>query len=198
MKKVETIFKHRSRSGSIFGIFIIFYFSLSAKSRRLGLKPLSVLFLSPPDRTFDDGRRKKERPAAPLVRSPDTATIAIAPLHLSLSLSRSGGVPWDGPGEKAHKVFYNDLSADPLSRTVSSVRPQDGAKEMERNEATAKHVAWPSCAWLLLRFFPFPVGHSVAAHVRHVSSSTTNRGHEYVPLLGSFKIYFLGAKINGI
>ena len=89
-----------------------------------------------------------------------------SPSPLSISLSRSGGVPWDGPGEKAHKVFYNDLSADPLSRTVSSVRPQDGAKEMERNEATAKHVAWPSCAWLLLRFFPFPVGHSVAAPVR--------------------------------
>ena len=34
---------------------------------------------------------------------------------------------------------------------------------MERNEATAKHVAWPSCAWLLLRFFPFTVGPSAAA-----------------------------------
>ena len=33
------------------------------------------------------------------------------------------------------------------------------AQEMGRNEATAKYVAWPSCAWLLLRFFPFPVRH---------------------------------------
>ena len=95
-----------------------------------------------------------------------------SPSPLSISLSRSGGVPWDGPGEKAHKVFYNDLSADPLSRTVSSVRPQDGAKEMERNEATAKHVAWPSFAWQLLSFFPFPVGHPPHPPCRIVHSMT--------------------------
>ena len=35
----------------------------------------------------------------------------------------------------------------------------DGPQEIERNLATAKHVAWPSCAWLLLNSFPFPVGH---------------------------------------
>ena len=40
-----------------------------------------------------------------------------------------------------------------------SARAQDGPQEMERNEATAKHDAWPSCAWLLLSFFPYPVGH---------------------------------------
>ena len=51
-----------------------------------------------------------------------------------------------------------------------SARVQDGQQEMERNEATAKHVAWPNCAWLLLRFFPFPVGHSVAAHSRMTPS----------------------------
>ena len=33
----------------------------------------------------------------------------------------------------------------------------DVAQETERNEA--KYVAWPSCAWLLLSFFPFPVLH---------------------------------------
>ena len=38
------------------------------------------------------------------------------------------------------------------------MRPQDGPQEMERNEATAVHVAWPSCAWPQLSFFPFPVG----------------------------------------
>ena len=43
------------------------------------------------------------------------------------------------------------------------VRPQDGPQEMERNEAAANHVAWPTCAWLLHSFFPFPVGHSTAA-----------------------------------
>ena len=34
----------------------------------------------------------------------------------------------------------------------------DDPQEMER-KATAKHVAWPSCAWQLLSFFLFPVGH---------------------------------------
>ena len=33
------------------------------------------------------------------------------------------------------------------------------AQETERNKATAKYVAWPSCAWLLLSFFLFPVRH---------------------------------------
>ena len=27
----------------------------------------------------------------------------------------------------------------------------------------AKHVAWPSCTWLLLIFFPFPMGHPMSA-----------------------------------
>ena len=36
--------------------------------------------------------------------------------------------------------------------------PHDDPQEMERNEATAKHVVW-----LLLHFFPFFVGHSAAA-----------------------------------
>ena len=49
-------------------------------------------------------------------------------------------------------------------RSIYKMRPQDGPQEMERNEAKAKNVAWPSCAWLLLSFFPFPMGHSVAAH----------------------------------
>ena len=34
---------------------------------------------------------------------------------------------------------------------------------MERNKATAKPVAWPSCAWLQLSFSPFPVGHPMFA-----------------------------------
>ena len=49
-----------------------------------------------------------------------------------------------------------------------SARAQDGPQEMERNEATAKHVAWPSCSWLLLSFFPYPVGHT--EHVHCISS----------------------------
>ena len=45
-----------------------------------------------------------------------------------------------------------------------SLRAQDGPQEMERNEATAKHVACPNCAWLLLSFFPLPVGHPEHGH----------------------------------
>ena len=32
------------------------------------------------------------------------------------------------------------------------------------NTATAKHVAWPSCARLLLSIFPFPLGHPEHEH----------------------------------
>ena len=35
------------------------------------------------------------------------------------------------------------------------------AQEMERNEAAAKYVNWPSCVWLLLSFFLFPVRTSI-------------------------------------
>ena len=45
-----------------------------------------------------------------------------------------------------------------------SARAQDGPQEMQRNLATAKHVAWPRCAWLLLSFFPYPVGHPEHEH----------------------------------
>ena len=34
---------------------------------------------------------------------------------------------------------------------------------MERNQAAPKHVAWPSCAWVHLSFFPFSVGHPMSA-----------------------------------
>ena len=37
----------------------------------------------------------------------------------------------------------------------------DVAQETERKEATTKYVAWPSCAWLLLIFFPFPLRHKL-------------------------------------
>ena len=48
-----------------------------------------------------------------------------------------------------------------------SLRTQDCPHEMERNEATANPVAWPSCAWLQLSFSPFPVGHPMSAGCRH-------------------------------
>ena len=51
-----------------------------------------------------------------------------------------------------------------------SARAQDGSQEMERNEATAKHVAWPSCAWLQLTFFPYPVGHPEHEHCTPLST----------------------------
>ena len=45
-----------------------------------------------------------------------------------------------------------------------SARAQDGPQEMERYKAAANHVACPSCAWLLLSFFPYPVGHPEHGH----------------------------------
>ena len=45
-----------------------------------------------------------------------------------------------------------------------SAHAQDGPQEMERNQSTAKHVVWPSCAWVLLSFFPYPVGHPEHEH----------------------------------
>ena len=44
---------------------------------------------------------------------------------------------------------------------IYRVDRQDEPQEMERNYTTAKHVAWFSCAWLLLSFFPYHVGHPV-------------------------------------
>ena len=37
----------------------------------------------------------------------------------------------------------------------------DVAQETERMKATAKYFAWPSCVWLLLSFFLFPVRHPI-------------------------------------
>ena len=54
-----------------------------------------------------------------------------------------------------------DVAKD-LAHLFYQVRPQYGTQEIGKNEETAQHVAWPSCAWLLLSFFPFPVGHPVA------------------------------------
>ena len=51
-------------------------------------------------------------------------------------------------------------------RSIYKMRPQDGPQEMERNEAKAKPVAWPSCAWVQLSFFPFPVGNPMSAGCR--------------------------------
>ena len=41
---------------------------------------------------------------------------------------------------------------------------QDGPHGMERNEAAARHSWERQHAWLLLRFFPFPVGHPEQEH----------------------------------
>ena len=37
----------------------------------------------------------------------------------------------------------------------------DVAQETEINKGTTKYVTWPSCAWLLHSFFPFPVKHTI-------------------------------------
>ena len=52
---------------------------------------------------------------------------------------------------------------DVPSQGVYSARAQDCPQEMEIIQATANHVAWLSCAWLLLSFFLFPVGHPMSA-----------------------------------
>ena len=67
---------------------------------------------------------------------------------------------WKATKQKQH----SDQGSVQTPTALYSARVQYDPQEMERNGATAKHVAWPSCAWLLLRFFPFPVGNPVAAH----------------------------------
>ena len=71
-------------------------------------------------------------------------------------------------GRDGFFVIYAEASTGLTTTAYYRVRPQDGPQEMERNYATANYVAWPSCAWLLRSFFPFPVGHSVAAHGKAV------------------------------
>ena len=51
-----------------------------------------------------------------------------------------------------------------VDQRMYSARAQDGPQEMERSLATAKHVAWPTCGWLLLSFFPFPVDYPEHEH----------------------------------
>ena len=63
---------------------------------------------------------------------------------------------------------------------VYSARAQDGPQEMERNLAGARHSWARQHAWLLLSFFPFLVGHPVAAHGRVASISFSGhflKGH---------------------
>ena len=44
-----------------------------------------------------------------------------------------------------------------------SMRTWDCPQEMERNYAAARHSWARQHAWLLLSFFPFPVGHPMSA-----------------------------------
>ena len=53
---------------------------------------------------------------------------------------------------------------------------------MEINYATAKHVAWLSCAWLLLNSSPFPVGQTIYAHCTLFPLSTHHPSSEFPPL----------------
>ena len=62
-----------------------------------------------------------------------------------------------------------------------SARAQDGPQEMERNEAAAKHVACPSCAWLLLNFFPYHVGHPEHKHCKGMVKKVDPRLRELAP-----------------
>ena len=74
--------------------------------------------------------------------------------------------------------FSKVCNSDWLSRLKSndSMYRVDGVnvqQETERNEATAKYVALPSCAWLLLNFFPFPGWHPLCRN-RRLESTRVN------------------------
>ena len=62
-----------------------------------------------------------------------------------------GKVKWKATKQKQQ----SDQGSVQTPTALYSARVQYDPQEMERNGATAKHVAWPSCAWLLLHFFPF-------------------------------------------
>ena len=51
-----------------------------------------------------------------------------------------------------------------VQRTAYSARAQDGPKDMERNQAGARHSWARQHDWLLLSFVPFPVGHPEHEH----------------------------------
>ena len=57
-------------------------------------------------------------------------------------------------------------------RRVYSARAQDGPQEMDRNWAAARHSWARQHDWLLLKLFPFPVGHP-----EHEHSSITTEDH---------------------
>ena len=97
----------------------------------------------------------------PLVRS----TILSAKNRAYKQDDLKSGIIYEAPSNKwdqakSDLTYLWTLQADLLY----SARAQGGPQEMERNEATAKHIAWPSCAWLLLTFFPYPVGHPDHVH----------------------------------
>ena len=52
---------------------------------------------------------------------------------------------------------------------------------MKLIDTAVKHVAWPSCAGLMLSFFPFPVGHPVAAPGTLWCSSLSIQRLKYAP-----------------
>ena len=76
----------------------------------------------------------------------------------------------NGNGLHSRSLLDPILHWSECSQTVSGptiLLPTYGvdiAQETERNEATTKYVAWPSCAWLLLRFFLFHVRHPLCIH----------------------------------
>ena len=71
------------------------------------------------------------------------------------------------------------------------------AQETQRNWATAKYVAWPSCAWLLLSFFPFPVRHPLHPLCTDFSEGNNSNIILWFPCfpplkIGSVKTFFEG------
>ena len=93
---------------------------------------------------------------------------------------------------------YNN-SAPEISRAKGGIfkETDDGPQEMERNKATAKHVAWPSCAWVRLSFFPFPVGHPMSPDCSFCPFSEHLCSHEGSREMGPFFQYWLSFSESG-
>ena len=56
-----------------------------------------------------------------------------------------------------------------------SARAQDGPQDMERKQAAARHSWARQHAWMLLSFFPFPVGHPEHEHCTATEACETLR-----------------------
>ena len=126
--------------------------------------------------------------------------------HLGPACSLSAGygavylemMDWWWNGECAHIEVSLLVSV----RIQYSARAQDGPQEMERNEATAKHVAWLSCGWCCLVSFHILwaiLSTSTVLRCGYLwARNCVNPASGRVPILWLFLAYFRGIGIKGI